>query len=317
MAVTETLPSSFKFQTKETVDTIFSKILINNLFKDETFRPGETFTDKYNERGGQIYIRRLGKVAVAQKDATTANGMKLTHTETADSLVLIQKKDAVSASEECYDLVETLRSSGRSVDKVQEVVNAFKEKCQIIWMSYLLATPVASGGVGIGGAIRSAKTTASTTLAGLIGDILADRQQIRVNGGQPDVLIISPEMETLFLSNAYTAGNAFLPTTNEELLKTGKIGTLYGMKVYSSNLLGSGTPTKLPVDGNATANTGDAANCEYVIYDHETFGIACDFLGLRMINAIDFFGSYAQIQAIMGGGVANPALAIAKVVDAG
>ena len=38
-----------------------------------------------------------------------------------------------------------------------------------------------------------------------------------------------------------------------------------------------------------------------------------DIEGLRMVNAIDFVGSYAQIQAIAGGGVTNPALAIAKI----
>lgn len=40
MAYTEQLPSSFRFNTKETVDVIFSKILVANLFKDETFVPG-------------------------------------------------------------------------------------------------------------------------------------------------------------------------------------------------------------------------------------------------------------------------------------
>lgn len=40
MAYTETLPNSFRFNTKETVDVIFSKILVANLFKDETFVPG-------------------------------------------------------------------------------------------------------------------------------------------------------------------------------------------------------------------------------------------------------------------------------------
>lgn len=308
------LPSSFKFNTVETVDTVFSKILVANLFKDETFKPGVTFTDKYNERAGQIYARRLGKTPATVKDATAANGMDLVHTETADSLVLIQKKDAISRSEKCYDLVETLRASGRSVDKVSEVVAEFKEGLQIQWMKYLLADPVTANGVGVGGAIRSASTTASTTLSGLLDDILADRQQIRVNGGNADVLIVAPEMETLFLKNAYTSGNAFLPETNEEIRKTGKIGTLYGMKVYTSNLIGSGTPITVPVAGNAPANSGDAANCEYIIYDHDTFAIACDILGLRMVNAIDFIGSYAQIEAICGGGVVNPALAIAKVV---
>ena len=314
MPYTETLPSSFRFNTAETVDTVFSKILVNNLFKDSTFKAGVTFTDKYNERGGQIYARRLGKGATTLKDATTVNGLDLTHAETADSLVLIQKKDAISRSEKCYDLVENLRASGKSVDKVAEVVEEFKEGCQILWMSYLLATPVSAGDVGVGGAIRSANTTADTTLATLISSILADREQIRVNGGVADTLIISPAMETLFLANAYTSGNAFVPETNESLIKEGKIGRLYGMNVYTSNLIGGGTPTAVPVAGNAPANTGDAANCEYVIYDHDTFAIAMDIEGLRMVNAIDFIGSYAQIQGVSGGGVVNPALAIAKIV---
>ena len=313
MAYTESLPSSFKFNATETVDTVFSKILVNNLFKDNTFKPGVTFTNKYNERGGQIYARRLGKTAATVKTATSAGGLDLTHTETADSLILIQKTDAISRSEKCYDLVEVLRASGKSVDKVSEVVEEFKEGCQIQWMSYLLKTPVASNGVGVGGATRSANTTADTTLDTLISSILADRQQIRVNGGNADVLIISPEMETLFLANAYKSGNAFIPETNEALIKDGKIGRLYGMNVFSSNLIGSGTPSVLPVAGNAPANTGDAAKCEYIVYDHDAFAIAADILGLRMVNAIDFIGSYAQIEAVSGGGVTNPALAIAKV----
>ena len=310
-----TLPSSFKFNASETVDTVFSKILVKNLFKDETFVAGKTFTDKYNERGGQIYARRLGKQSATLKDATASGGLDLVHTETADSLVLIQKKDAISRSEKCYDLVENLRASGKSVDKVAEVVEEFKEGLQIQYMKYLLADPVTSGGVLLGGATRSSSTTASTTLAGLLADILADREQIRVNGGVADVIIIAPEMETLFLANAYTAGNAFLPETNEEVLKTGKIGRLYGMDVYTSNLIGGGTPSVLPVAGNAPANANASAKCEYIIYDHDTFAIACDIVGLRMVNAIDFFGSYAQIEAVVGGGVVNPALAYAKVVS--
>ena len=37
MAYTEALPSSFKLNSTETVDTVFSKILVKNLFKDATF----------------------------------------------------------------------------------------------------------------------------------------------------------------------------------------------------------------------------------------------------------------------------------------
>lgn len=312
-AYTEGLPSSFKFNASETVDTVFSKVLVNNLFKDNTFQPGITFTNKYNEKAGQIYARRLGKTAATVKVASSSGGLDLTHTETADSLILIQKTDAVSRSEKCYDFVETLRASGKSVDKIAEVTEEFKEGLQIQWMKYLLNNPVAANGVGAGGATRSANTKASADLDALVSSILKDRRQIRVNGGNPDVLIISPEAETLFLANAYKSGNAFLPETNEELIKNGNIGRLYGMRVYSSNLIGSGTPSVLPVSGNAPANTGDALNCEYIIYDHDSFAIACDIIGLRIVNAIDFMGSYAQIEAVCGGGVTNPALAIAKI----
>lgn len=300
MAYTEVLPSSFKFNTIETVDTVFSKILVANLFKDETFKAGVTFTDKYNERGGQIYARRLGKQPVTIKDATQSGGMDLVHTETADRLLLIQKKDAISRSEKCYELVETLRASGKSVDKVAEVVAEFKEGMQVQMMKYLLATPALEGAVGLGGATRSANTDASVELKDLIADILSDREQIRVKGGNADVLIISPEAETLFLANAFTAGNAFIPETNEEYIKSGKVGRLYGMNVFTSNLIGNG-------------NAGDAGNCEYIVYDHDAFAVAADILGLRMVNAIDFIGSYAQIEAIMGGGITNADLAIAKI----
>lgn len=311
----EGLPSSFKLNNSETVDTVFSPILIANLFKDNTFKPGETFTDKYNERAGQIYARRLGKTSAAVKTSTAAGGLDLQEaTETADSLVLIQKLDAISRNEKCYELVSELRASGKSVDKVSEVVAEFKEACQIVWMSYFFKNTASANQVEIGGASRSENTTKSTTLAGVIADILADREQIRVNGGVADVLIISPQIETLFLSNAIAAGNAFVPETNEELLKEGRLGRLYGMKVYTSNLIGSGTPITVPVAGNAPANTEDAYNCEYIIYNHDAFAIAMDIEGLRMKDALAFMGSYAQIQGLSGGGVTNPALAIAKVV---
>lgn len=311
----EGLPSSFKLNNSETVDTVFSPILVENLFKDNTFKPGVTFTDKYNERAGQIYARRLGKTAASVKIATSAGGLDLQDaTETADSLVLIQKTDAISRNEKCYELVSQLRASGKSVDKVAEVVAEFKEACQIVWMSYFFKATASANQVEIGGASRSSNTTASTTLAGVVADILADREQIRVNGGTADVLIISPQIETLFLSNAIAAGNAFIPETNEELLKEGRLGRLYGMKVYTSNLIGSGTPITVPVAGNAPANTGDAYNCEYIIYNHDAFAIAMDIEGLRLKDALTFMGSLAQIQGLSGGGVTNPALAIAKVV---
>lgn len=308
----EILPSSFRINSKETVDTVFSKLLIATLFKDQTFKAGITFNDICEERGGQYYFRKLGKVTATQTKTTDANGLKFKHTNTEDNLILVQKLDRVSISEECYDLVENLRASGKSVDKVEIVINSFKEKCQMLYVNYLLKAPMKEGEIVAGGATRSANTTADDALDKLTASILADREQIRVNGGNADVLIISPEMETLFLASASKAGNAFIPETNEAMLKDGKIGRLYGLNIYTSNLIGSGTP----LDSScATKNSGKASKCEYIIYDHKAFGITGDIETLRLKDAIDFTGCYAQIEGVFGGGVTSPALAYAKIVN--
>ena len=297
----EKLPSSFKFNDIETVDTVFSKLLVANLFKDQTFKAGVTFTDKYDERAGQIYIRKLGKTAATIKDATASGGLDMEDTETADKLLLIQKKDAISRSEKCYNFVEKLRASGKSVDKVSEVLEEFKESCQIQYMKYLLQEPAKENDVVVGGAKRSANTTACKTFEEFTNAVLAERKEIRTYGGVADVLLISPEMETLCLANASKSANAFIPETNEDWLKNGKVGRLYGLNVFSTNLLG----------GN---NKGTAKHTEFIIYDHNAFGIACDIEGIRLENAKKFFGCYAQVAGVFGGGICNPDLAIAKVV---
>lgn len=301
MANVETLPSSFRFNNIETVDTVFHKLLVANLFKDQTFKAGVTFTDKYDERAGQIYLRKLGKTAATIKDARSSGGLDMEDTETADRLMLIQKKDAISRSEKCYDFVEKLRASGKSVDKAAQVLEEFKEACQIQYMKYLLQEPANENDVIVGGAKRSANTKACKTFEEFTNAVLAERKEIRECGGTADVLLISPEMETLCLANASKSANAFIPETNEDWLKNGKIGRLYGMNVFSTNLLG----------GN---NEGTAKDTEFIIYDHDAFGIACEIEGFRLENAKKFFGCYAQVAGIFGGGVSNPDLAIAKVV---
>lgn len=312
MATTQQITNSIRLNTKETVDTVFSKLLIANLFKDQTFVEGQTFTDKYNERGGQIYVRRLGKIEATHTKTTDANGLKFKHTNTMDSLALLQKKDRISISEECYDIVQNLRASGKSMDKMNEVLASFKEQCQMLYTSYLLAEPQGADSELLGGATRSANTAKISTLDDLVTSILESRKQIQTNGGSADVLLLSPDMESLFLASASKAANAFLPETNESLLKSGKIGRLYGMTVYTSNLLGSGTPLG---SGNAKKNTGIAAKCEYVLYDHNAFAICGDIETMRLKDAIDFSGSYAQIEGVFGGGVTNAALAYAKLND--
>lgn len=291
------ITNSIRYTGKETADTAFSKVLVKNCFKDNTFKPGITYSDKYQERAGQILTRMLGKTKAHKGDATQEGGLDFQHTQTEDKLLTIVKKDVLSRSEKIYQLIDELRSTGKSVDKVAQVVAEWTEGFQELCMGYLLAAPKEEGG----GATRSSNTTASTSSETLIKSVLGDRKQIRVAGGTADVLIISPDAEEFLLAD-FAVGKGFIPETNEEALREGKLGRIFGMNVFTSNLIGS-------------SNEGDAGKCEYVIYDHDTLGIAADIEGLRLKEDDgSFVGSFAQIMSVMGGIVANPALAIAKIV---
>lgn len=108
----------------------------------------------------------------------------------------------------------------------------------------------------------------------------------------------------------WAMGKGFLPETNEAVLREGKIGRLFGLNVYKSNLIGPGTP----LDAGVAANTGDAEKAEYILYDYNVLGIAADIEGLRLTeDDKTFVGSFAQIMSLMGGIVTNPALALVKL----
>jgi len=188
---------------------------------------------------------------------------------------------------------------------VAQVIKEWEEAFQVQCMKYLLAPVNAEGG----GASRSPNTTASTDSSSLISNILSDRKQIVISGGTADTLIVSPDAEMFFLTD-WAKGKGFIPETNEDALREGKIGREFGMDVYVSNLIGDGTP----IDASVSSNTGDAANCEYIMYDHDTFGVAADIEGLRLVeDDKTFIGSFAQMMGVMGGIVGNNALAIAKI----
>ena len=70
-----------------------------------------------------------------------------------------------------------------------------------------------------------------------------------------------------------------------------------GLKVYESNLL--------------TDNGADTSD-EYVLYDSEAYSIIYALESVRLINAIEFNGSYAQVQMIAGFKVTLPEAVIVK-----
>jgi hypothetical protein len=81
------------------VDDRFSALVEPNLFDNNVFQPGITFTDKYTlGAAGQIFIHKLGKVTVTVGEP----GQDFSDTNTADQTIAITLNKAFRRSEKIY-----------------------------------------------------------------------------------------------------------------------------------------------------------------------------------------------------------------------
>jgi hypothetical protein len=81
------------------VDDRFSALVEPNLFDNNVFQPGITFTDKYTlSAAGQIQIHKLGKVTVTAGEP----GQDFSDTNTADQIITIILNKAFRRSEKIY-----------------------------------------------------------------------------------------------------------------------------------------------------------------------------------------------------------------------
>jgi hypothetical protein len=169
-------------------------------------------------------------------------------------------------SEAIYEEVETARVSGTGVQKFETVMETVKEK----WKPDALTTLVA-GATAASGTDATAAADAKTA-------IIDVRKELKDNSAKPNVLIASTKFFAAILG---FSGKEYQPNTNDEILRTGVVGTFLGIKVYESELL---------------SDDGTAGATEFVMYDHDAFSILSKLIAARIIDAgKDWVGSAAQV----------------------
>lgn len=279
--------NAVKYNNLETTDVKVSPILVKNFYKDAIFRDGVTYTSKHDVGpAGQVFARRLGKVTANLKTATAANALDFTHAETADTLIPIVIDQVFDVSEKIYEAVEMARDSATGAAKMQEATLGVAEKFQDKAHVELLAGATADA------------TTAASTSSTLETNWLATRKAIRDIGGKADVGLVSTRIYSLMLQ--VIMGGKFVPSTAEEILRTGVLGRYLGIPVIEDNHL----------DDDGLANS-----TEYVMYDHEAYTILFVLNTARIIDAMaDFVGSYAQVQIVAGFKVTTPEVVYKKVI---
>ena len=259
------------FNNVETTDPI-SAVVQMPFIKRPAYLRNVSFVDGYDEyirggngRGSQVLIRTLGKGTAATVKATAANAFDYTHANTADTVVVVPIDDVIKQSEKIYEAVDVARQSATGARKAEVVLNNVLDAAQATISGYLQAGAIAKTAAAI--------ADAEALKAALINDYATALDYA------PTTLMVS--RTTLALLFQLTTKDGFLAKPNEEVIRTGVLGTILGMNVI--------------VDENLAAKTA------YVMYDHTRFAAFPALEKFTIVPAIDFDGSYARALLLLGG----------------
>lgn len=268
------------------VDERYSKILEPNLFYENVFAPGVTFTDKYEEGpAGGIFVHKLNTTAVEPG----APGRDFDDEASADTLIPIVLNNNYQKSKKIYgvqaEAVDFPLANEQLSIATQEVRSGYTQSAN--------ACLVKEGTVSSNTAEIESATDA----------IIDERTALSAEKGKANVIMCSPDFYGKLLKEA---GDKFTPVANDRVASTGAIGTYLGMLVVEDNGLAA-TNAKY-IDSTGTTRTVAFSGVEFILYNSEAFSIVTNLEAMRIVDSENFVGSKAQVEMNTGFKVTNPAL---------
>jgi hypothetical protein len=278
------------------VDDRFSALVEPNLFDNNVFQPGITFTDKYTlSAAGQIQIHKLGKVTVTAGEP----GQDFSDTNTADQIITIILNKAFRRSEKIYGATAAAVAypiaAAHLEQALQDIKDAWNKEAALTifkgkWQNY--ATGILTGPGSVLGATALTKDN-------IYKSVVDDRAVLVAQGARPDVILVSPAVYALLLQSEEFVRASDLAY---ETAASGIVGRIAGLNVFEYQ----GLPT------NQTLNSV-AYDTEYIIYDHDAFSIVSNVEVIRVIDSERFNGSLAQVEIVSGYTLTNPDRAVIKI----
>ncbi len=279
------------------VDDRFSALVEPNLFDNNVFQPGVTFTDKYTlGAAGQIQIHKLGKVTVTAGEP----GQDFSDTNTADTIVSIILNKAFRRSEKIYGATAAAVAypvaASHLEQALQDIKDGWNKEAALTilngkWQSRLTSS-AATGPISVLGATALTKEN-------IYKSVVDDRAVLVAQGARPDVIIVSPATYALLLQSEEFVRASDLAF---ETASSGIVGRIAGLNVFEYQSL----PSNAQI-GNSNFDV------EYVIYDHDAFSIVSNVEVIRVIDSERFNGSLAQVEIVTGYNLTNPDRAVLKI----
>lgn len=266
------------------VDEKYSKLFEPNLYYESVFVDGLTFTSKYEEKAGGIFVRQIASAPVTPGTP----GRDFTDVATSDTLIPIVLNNNFQKSNKIYNV----QAENIEADVAREQFEIATKEVAEGWGQSAFACLVSEGSTG------STDTTATT--ANLKKLILDERKALVKKKAHPDVVMCSPDFFALVLE---TAGTQYTPTINDYANTNGQMGKWLGMTFIEANGLGATTATYYNASGALT--TATLTKVEFVMYDHNALSIVNNLEMARIIDSENFNGVKVQEEVNTGYKVTN------------
>lgn len=277
------------------VATGMSPIVEAGLYADASFIDGVSFTSKYSiGNAGQIQVEKYASLGGVAPSVPGANFVNRDYANTTEDINLNNSfKDSVKVPLYASESIPGDTLMNKTLEVTQHVGTGRQQSA--------LAALVGQGTV-------SSVTTAVTS-SNVKSLILAEKAAIRKKHGNPQVVMCSVDTYTAILDSA---GAAFTPMFNDDVVRTGHVGMWLGLWFIECNLLDGETATYSYLDGNSASVVVDTSKTDFIVYDYNAFSLIDRLTALRTMDSEQFVGSLVQEEIDCGFKVTNADLVRVK-----
>ena len=288
--------------TGKFVDDRFSALVEPNLFDNNVFQPGVTFTDKYTlGAAGQIFIHKLGKVTVSVGEP----GQDFSSTNTADSTIAITLNKAFRRSEKIYGATAAAVAYPVAAAHLEQALADIREAWNQEAALVILQEKYNFANGSVTGAASVLGSGTDLDKDNIYKSVVDDRSVLVAAGARPDALIVSPAAYALLLQSPEFVRASDLAF---EAASSGVVGRIAGLNVFEYQ----GLPAAFEMTVSGTATDFDV---EYIMLDHDAFSIVTNVEVIRLIDSPDFNGTLAQIEIVSGMKLTNTDRALIKIKE--
>ena len=249
------------------VDERYSAKLEPNLFLDSVLVPQSTYSTRW-QGDASAGLVKIHKLTRGSVTAGNA-GTDFSHVDVANTVLNLPLDKNFKKSYKIYGV----QSAAVQFDTGLEFLNLALREVKEGW-----------NGEGVGQLVDGGKDLeVYTAVTDVHAEMVNTRKVLRDEGARPNTIMAGTGFYAKMLKD-----DNFIKASQlgDRIQETGAVGQYLGMLVYESN--------NMP------------ETVEYVMYDSDAFAIATNFEAVRIVDAIDFVGSLAQVEINSGYLVTNP-----------